>query len=221
MVYGNVLMAAQPHPSLGVTLIGRSSSSFTRVARIFAAELGVPYAFEVVRDLKSLEVEQYGGNPALKLPSLRTANATWFGALNICRELARASSRALHVVWPEALEEPVLANFQELVLHAMATEVGLIMSSLPNEPTETQHRGKMTRSLQNSLSWLDAHVQQVLAALPAERDLSYLEVCLFCLMAHLDFRDVLPTAPYPMLVEFSRAFGTRPACRETAFHFDS
>jgi glutathione S-transferase len=202
------------------TIVGRSSSSFTRVSRIFAAELGVPYTLEVVRDLQSLEVEAYGGNPALKVPSLRTPSGTWFGALNICRELARISLRALHVVWPEVLERPLLANMQELTLHAMATEVGLIMSGPPAEGAETPSRVKMRLSLHNTLSWLDAHATQALDALPAERQLSYLETCLFCLVTHLEFRNVLPTAPYPTLVAFSQRFGGRASCTETAFRFD-
>ena len=49
------------------TLIGRSSSSFTRIARIFAAELGISYAFDLVLELKSLDPQDYGGNPALKV----------------------------------------------------------------------------------------------------------------------------------------------------------
>jgi glutathione S-transferase len=203
------------------TIIGRSSSSFTRVARIFAAELDVPYNLEVVRDLRSVEIETYGGNPALKVPSLRTPNSTWFGALNICRELARVSKRELRIIWPEALELPLLANMQELTLHAMASEVGLIMSSLPEEPTETSHRGKMSRSLHNTLLWLDTHASQALAALPDERHFSYLETCLFCLVTHLEFRKLVPTAPYPALAAFCQRFGQRPSCEETGFRFDA
>lgn len=176
---------------------------------------------EVVVDLKSLEVESYGGNPALKVPSLRTPAGIWFGALNICRELARLSERKLRVVWPEALEQPLLANMQELTLHAMATEVGLIMSSQPEPPGDTFQRGKMGRSLHNSLSWLDAHAEQALAALPPDRDLSYLEVCLFCLVTHLEFRQVAPTAPYRALVTFCQRFGQRTSCEETGFRFDA
>jgi glutathione S-transferase len=203
------------------TIIGRSSSSFTRVVRIFATELAVPYTLDVVRDLKSVEIDSYGGNPALKVPSMRTPNSTWFGALNICRALARISNRQLSIVWPEALEHPLLANMQELVLHAMATEVGLIMSSLPDEPTETSHRDKMSRSLHNTLLWLDTHAPQVLAALPEERDLSYLETCLFCLITHLEFRKLVPTAPYSSLAVFCQRFGRRPSCEETEFRFDA
>lgn len=202
------------------TIIGRSSSSFTRTVRIFAAELAVPYAFEIVRDLQSMSVEDYGGNPALKLPSLRTPQATWFGSLNICRELARLAERPRHLVWPESLAQPLLANAQELVLQAMSTEVGLIMSGLAGQP-DTPHRRKMARSLDNVLSWLDAHLEQTLAALPRERDVSYLEVTLFCLIDHLDFRKVVSTAPHAQLTAFRDAFGTRAACRETEYRFDT
>jgi glutathione S-transferase len=202
-------------------IIGRSSSTFTRVARIFAAELAVPYTLDVVRDLGSVELETYGGNPALKVPSLRTPNGTWFGALNACRELARLSTRELCIVWPEALDQPLLANMLELTLHAMATEVGLIMSSLPKEPAETMHRAKMHASLHHTLSWLDTHLQQVLAALPADRHLSYLETCLFCLVTHLEFRNVAPIAPYPALATFCENLALRPSCQGTEFRFDT
>ncbi|HEX2871408.1 MAG TPA: glutathione S-transferase N-terminal domain-containing protein [Polyangiaceae bacterium] len=203
------------------TIVGRSSSSFTRVARIFAEELGVPYRLQVVPDLKSLEVDDYGGNPALKVPSLRSGDTTWFGALSICRELARISARSSRIVWPEELAQPLLANAQELVLHAMSTEVGLIMSGTGEQAPDSPHRVKLTQSLINSLSWLDANVGAALAALPAERDLSYLEVTLFCLVTHLDFRKVLPTAPHLELSAFRRVFGARPAALSTEYRFDA
>ena len=206
--------------STPLTLIGRSSSTFTRVCRIFATELGLPHGFEVVRNLASLDAQDYGGNPALKVPSLRTPQATWFGSLNVCRELVRIANGRSRVVWPEALEQPLLANLQELVLQSMSTEVGLIMSSMAAQPIDTFHRAKMIQSLTNTLSWLDANVGLALAALPPERDLSYLEVSLFCLVAHLDFRGVLTTAPYSELVAFTERFGARPACAATEYQFD-
>jgi glutathione S-transferase len=206
--------------STPLTLIGRSSSTFTRVARIFATELGLAHELEVVRDLASLDAREYGGNPALQVPSLRTAQATWFGSLNVCRELVRLAGGRSRVVWPEALEQPLLANMQELVLQAMSTEVGLIMSRIAAQPIDTFHRAKMTQRLANTLSWLDAHVGPALAALPPERELSYLEVTLFCLVAHLDFRNVMSTAPYSELTAFGQRFGARPACAATEYQFD-
>jgi glutathione S-transferase len=208
-----------PSDAFRPTLIGRSSSSFTRVTRVFAAELGLAYHFRVVPDLASLEPADYGGHPALKLPALEAPEGTWFGSVNICRAFARRASIALRVVWPEALVEPITANAQELTLAAMSTEVALIMSSLGGK-AEGPHAVKMQKSLVDTLTWLDRHVERVLAALPANRDLSYLEVALFCLVTHLEFRSVVPVTPYPALGAFSQRFAERPSAEQTAYRFD-
>jgi len=202
-------------------IIGRSSSHFTRTTRIFAAELRIDCSFRVVRDLMSSDPEDYGGNPALKIPSLQTSRGVWFGALNICRELWRRSSLRPRVVWPEELDQPVLANAQELVLQAMATEVSLIMSGLGGTGDGSPHQAKMRTGLINMMSWLEENARSVLAALPPERDLSFLEVTLYCLVSHLEFRGVLPTASYSELNEFCQRFATRASIRETTYRFDT
>ena len=201
-------------------IIGRSSSSFTRITRIFASELGVEYELRVVRDLMSSNVRDYAGNPALKLPILQASTGTWFGALNICRALALGSTRELHIVWPEDLREPVLANAQELTVHALATEVALIMSKLGGDVDGVSHQSKMRASLLNVLDWLDANAGGILAGLPGARQLSYLEVALFCLVTHLEFRDVVPVAQYRELTAFCRLFAERASARATPYCFD-
>jgi glutathione S-transferase len=203
-------------------IFGRSSSHFTRVTRIFAAELGVDYTFHVVSDLMSSNPDDYGGNPALRLPTLRTPRGgLWFGALNICRELERQSTHTLRITWPEDLDQPLLANAQELVTQAIATEVALILGKLGTGGDGSPHQAKLRKSLLNMMSWLEANAGPTLAALATDRSLSYLEVTLFCLVTHLEFRDVLPVAPYPQLNEFCRRFGARPSIEETMYRFDS
>jgi glutathione S-transferase len=204
-----------------LTLIGRSSSHFTRVARIFAAELAVPYDFQILRDIMSRDPADYAGNPALKLPALRTPRGVWFGSLNICRELARASSQNLRIVWPEQLHDPLPSNAQELVVQAMSTEVGLIMGKAAGNRDDHAHHVKMTESLKRTLAWLEEHVPDVLRVLPAERDVSYLEVALFCLLTHLPFRQVLPTDGYAKLSDFRDQFATRASAQATPYHFDT
>ena len=201
-----------------LVLVGRSSSHFTRVTRIFAAELGLELALQVVPDLTSLEASDYGGNPALRLPTLRTPEGDWYGSLGICRELWRRSGSALRVSWPETLSTSLLANAQELVTQAMASEVALIMARAAGTPASSL--SKQEKSLHNLLGWLDSHVDPVLAALPAESQLSYLEVTLFCLVAHLEFRAVLPLDPYARLQLARDRFGERASARRTEFHFD-
>lgn len=200
-------------------LIGRSSSHFTRVARVVAAEMGVEYSFEIVPDLLSADAASYGGNPALRLPVLRTERGTWFGAQNICRELARRSPSSFHMIWPEDLQGPLLANAQELILQSMSTEVTLIMLSLNGSSEDTEYGAKQRTSLMNMLEWLDEHVDQILSALP-QRDLSFLEVTLFCLFTHLEFREVIPVSPYAQLGKFSAAFGRRASAIDTLYRFD-
>jgi len=203
-----------------LTIVGRSTSHFTRVARIFAAESGLAYSFEVVRDLRLSEEGTYAGNPALRVPILRTPRGTWFGSLNICRELWRRASAPPRMIWPENLEEPLLANAQELVVQAMSTEVTLLMSRLFGARDEDAHLLKLHRSLGNTLEWLERHVEEALAQLPANRDSSYLELTLYCLVRHLPFRDVMSTDPYVRLNDFCRNLEARPSVRDTAYRVD-
>lgn len=214
-------MSAAPEELAKPVIIGRSSSHFTRITRIFAAELGVDYSFEIVPDLMSSDAAVYGGNPALRMPILRTSRGVWFGSLNICRELSRQSKRKLRTIWPEDLDQALLANAQELVLQAMATEVTLVMARLAGVSDSSGYQVKLRNSLVNILSWLEDNVGGVLAALPPDRDLSYLEVALFCLCTHLEFREVLPTAHYLELNKFCQHFATRASAKETIYRFDT
>jgi glutathione S-transferase len=213
-------MSAAHEENTSPVIIGRSSSHFTRIARIFAAELGVDYTFQVVRDLMSSNPEDYGGNPALRIPVLRTPQGNWFGALNISRELWRRSSSRPRVVWPEDLDKPLLANAQELALQSMAAEVSLIMDKAAGVSETSTHDAKLRKGLLNMMAWLEENVSAALAALPPQRDLSYLEVTLFCLVTHLEFREVLPTASYSELNRFRQQFETRASAQATTFRFD-
>lgn len=201
-------------------LHGRSSSHFTRIARIFAAELAIDYEFHVVRDLMSADPDDYGGNPALKLPTLHSDNGTWFGSLAICRELERHSGIGLDIVWPEDLHLALLANAQEMTLQAMATEVGLIMGKASGIAADNAHQAKMRASLLGTMAWLERNATATLAALAPERDLSYLEVSLFCLLEHLEFREVLALDEYAALRAFGQRFAARTSAQSTAFRFD-
>lgn len=202
-------------------LYGRSSSHFTRVARLFAAEAEVAIEFVPVRDLMSLNPDDYGGHPALKLPTLHTEAGLWFGSLPICRELVACSDTHLHVLWPEDLTRPVAANAQELVLTAMGTGVSLILGKTTGVPADNAHQAKLRASLLGAMEWLELNAGRAIATLAPDRDLSYLEVTLFCLVEHLAFREVLALDDYPELVAFAQRFGARSSAKATAYRFDA
>jgi glutathione S-transferase len=201
-------------------LYGRSSSHFTRIVRIFAAEMEVPLEFVLIRDLMSQDAADYGDNPALKMPTLESPDGSWFGSLGICRELARHHELNLDVVWPDQLESALACNAQELVLQAMSTEVAIVMGKSSGVPADNAHQAKLRASLLGALGWLEDNAGAAIATLPHERDLSFLEVSLFCLVEHLPFRDVLDTTPYPNLRAIAARFAQRSSAKATPFRFD-
>jgi glutathione S-transferase len=201
-------------------LFGRSSSHFTRIPRIFAAELQIDHEFRPIPDLMSVEPDDYGGHPALKMPTLHTDEGIWFGSLPICRELAACSELNLDIVWPEDLQRPVAANAQELVLTAMASEVALVMGKASGVAADNAHQAKLHAGLLGAMEWLELNGARAIATLAPERDLSFLEVSLFCLAEHLEFREVLSLDPYPALREFAQRFAARSSAKATGFKFD-
>jgi glutathione S-transferase len=202
-----------------LTLVGRSSSHFTRTARIFALELGVQHTFRPVFDITSLEAADYAGNPALKVPILVDDDGPLFGTENICHDLVRRSGQSSHVVMRGGVRDRVVANAEELTLHVMSAEVSLIMAKVAGDARLAPP--KVSRSIENSLRHLDANVDAMLAALPADRALSFVEVALFCVLTHLPFREVMDVAPWARLGDFSRRFGERDSARRTEYRFDA
>lgn len=201
-------------------LVGRSSSHFTRLARLFAEELGVACTFTPLHDLASRDPSDYAGNPALKLPVLVLPDGPVFGAENICRTLAALAPSPRRIVWTEHLPDLRARNAQELIWHGMGAQVQLIFGmQVARLPAESIYFAKAADGFRNALAWLDANLEAVLRGLPP-RELSVLEASLFCLIEHLVFRDTLPVAGYRHLVAFADAFRERPAAQRTAYAFD-
>ncbi|MDP2269204.1 MAG: glutathione S-transferase family protein [Archangium sp.] len=203
-------------------LIGRRSSHFTRVALVFAHELGVPVELIPVHDITATDSEIFAGNPALKIPTLRRDGSLVFGTENICRSIAEQADPKLRVVWPEELRTDLSRNAQELTWHCMSAQVQLVFGTVVGKlPADNVYFAKGRAGFEGALRWLESNVDAALAALPVERTVSLFEVTLFCLLEHLRFRDTLPVAPYPALARFVNAFGARASARETAYRFDA
>jgi glutathione S-transferase len=202
-----------------LVLVGRSSSHFTRLARIFALELAVPHVFRPVLDMTSPDAGTYADNPALKIPVLVDREGPLFGVENICRELVHRSEMEGKVVLRGAVQDRVVANAEEMTLHAMSAEVTLIMGKMAGD--ERAISPKVRRSLENAVGWLNGHVDRIQGALPGERALSFVETALFCLVTHLPFRQILDVSPYAELAAFCERFGTRASATQTAYRFDA
>jgi glutathione S-transferase len=203
-----------------ICIVGRSSSHFTRLVRIFALELGVACEFAPVYDLSSLDARDYAGNPALKLPVLRIDEVSIFGAENICRALAELAPEHPRIVWPEDVRDAQARNAQELVWHAMQAQVQLgFGTQIAKLPVDSVYFVKAATGMQNALEWLDEKVQEVIDDLPPH-DLSMLEATLFCLVEHVEFRATVSLTPYGRLTAFALGFGQRPSAQQTPYVFD-
>jgi glutathione S-transferase len=200
-------------------IVGRSSSHFTRVTRVFAHELQVPHTFRPVLDLTSLDQDAYAGHPALKVPALVDERGSLFGSENICREIVRRSTTRSRVVMRGEVDDRTVQNAEELTVHVMTAEVSLILAKLAGD--DRLAPPKVTRSIENSLDYLDAHVDVVITTLPAERVLSFVEVGLFCVVRHLPFREIMDVSRWSRLAAFCDRFGERPSAKATEYRFDS
>ena len=205
-----------------VRIVGRSSSLFTRMPLIFAEELAVSYELVPIYDMTELGPEVYAGNPALKLPILRTNDSTLFGAQNICHAIAERADRPARIVWPEELRDDLSRNAQELVWHCMAAQVQIVFGTLICQlPADNLYFAKARSGVEGALQWLDANLPGTLRALPSPRDLSLFEVSLFCLIDHFMFRPTVAVEQYASLVLFTEEFSARPSAKRTIYKFDA
>jgi glutathione S-transferase len=202
-------------------IVGRRSSHFTRLTRIFAEELGVTYEIVPIYDMTVRNPEVYADNPALKLPILRMQDSVLFGTENICRAIAERAECPAQVVWPEQLRGNVSRNAQEMVWHCMATQVQIVFGTIVSKlPSDNSYFDKARSGFEGALTWLNAHLADALHALPESRSLSLFEASLFCLIDHLRFRKTVPFEKYTVLESFAREFAGRPSAQRTPYQFD-
>lgn len=201
-------------------IIGRQSSHYTRMVRMVAEELGLSYEFTPVFDLLSGDAADYAGNPALKLPILRRDGEAIYGSANICRALARAAGREGDVVWPEDADTPLLMNAHEILTHAMSAQVDVVIHEIVAQRPPDKASRKRRRSFLNCLQWLDDHLETVRRELP-EGDVRLFEIGLYCLLAHLPFRNPVDLSDMRRLTRFEEEFGQRQSARATPYRFDA
>ena len=205
-----------------IVVHGRQSSHYTRLVRLFAHELDVPVELAPIHALLSDDPATFAGNPALKLPALRDGDAVVWGSANACRWLARRSAVGEDaVVWPEDATSPRAMNAHELVAHAMAAQVEVVFHEIVAQRPPDDASRKRRASLESTLDWLDANVDDVRAARPAAA-VYWLDLALFALLEHFPFRNPsIGLAHRPALRAFASAFAERPSARATPYVFDA
>jgi glutathione S-transferase len=203
----------------GIHLFGRRGSHFTRVAAIAAIELGIDYQFHQINDLASLSAEDYGGHPALKLPTLHVDNSLVFGTDNICRKLNEISStKTPKVIQCDEISETRHRNGQELIWHAMSVQVQLYMGSrIAKLPQENIYFLKLQQSLLGALQWVETDLNGIISAIPSPRNVSIFEISLFCLFKHLIYRPTIKIDSLTKIARFADDFSQRRSAKMTEY----
>ncbi len=202
-------------------IIGRRSSHYTRMVRLLAEELGVDYALRPIHDLLSEDPAVFAGNPALKLPAVRQGDTVVWGSHHACRLIARsAPDGEARVFWPEQAQTALLMNAHEVLAHVMAAQVEVVFHEIVSRrPPDATSRKRRT-SLMLCLEWLDRHLDDIHAALPAQR-IALFDLGLYALLEHLPFRNPIDLSPMPHLIDFVAAFGERASAQATPYVFDA
>src|SRR5690606_14096984 len=142
------------------------------------------------------------------------------GTLNICRTIARHAGRSQDVYWPEDADTPLLMNAHELLAHAMAAQVEVVLHEVVMQRPPDPASAKRRDSLLACLAWLDAQLEPVLQAV-RQKPVSWLEPALFALLAHIPFRNPLDIALLQRLAAFAEEFAARPSAQATPYRFDA
>ncbi len=156
-------------------------------------------------------------------PTLHVGSSRILGTENICRRLAELAGRSRdpRVVLSEHVESDLVRGGQELVWQAMGAQVQLRMGiAIAKLPADSPFFVKTRAGMVGALTWLDQHLEQLLALLPAPRDLSVFEIALFSLIEHLRFQPTLPLEAFVELRDFADAFSGRESAKRTTFRFD-
>lgn len=207
--------------STTLEIVGRRSSHYTRLVRLLAHELDVPYALRPIHDLLSEDPAVYAGNPALKLPAARLGETTVWGSLNACRLVAVAANDGeARVFWPEQARGALLMNAHEVLAHVMAAQVEVVFHEIVSRRPPDATSRKRRASLMLCLQWLDRHLDAIHAALPTDR-IALFDLGLYALLEHLPFRNPIDLSPMPQLVGFVATFGVRASAQATPYVFDA
>lgn len=211
-------------PTTPLVLYARRSSHMSRVVLLFATELGLAYTLQPVLNLLSQRSEDFGGNPALKVPTLQHQGESYFGALNCCRQLWKLAQPQPAVLWPEQMTTPLLQNAFETIQNGMSSEVALILHEPKERALHSSNDGlaKTRAGLVGGLHWLEQRLPAILTSLSSTpTKLDFVTIQLFCYLEHLEWRGVQSLADFPGLQSFRGTYGQRAAARATTYQFDS
>lgn len=189
-----------------LTLFGSITSPYVRRLRIWLAENSIQYTFTNLNIFDKDEREWLKSiNPTNKIPMIKLNNEVIFDSSVIQRYLAQYYQKQT-LNWQQE-------NTLTVINSANDSLVELLICQRSGLDTA---QDVLFFNLQNE------RIEQVLNSLESETsschyaEFGYLEICLFCLLDWILFRDLVSLSPYPNLLAFHQHYANRASCINTA-----
>jgi glutathione S-transferase len=193
-----------------LTLVGTPLSHFTRKIRILLHELGIPFHFEVARNLLEMDAARYGQNPLMRVPTLIDGDLWLIESDHIARHIVatRAPHDPCNVLTPAAVDLNRLA----VVNGIMAHEVTIILAARGGLDDVMSHTyfQKLGNAITSGLTWLDRQID-------SEREsLDYVDVATICMWDHLVHYALIPgLQSFQRITERVARFSARDSVAQT------
>jgi glutathione S-transferase len=196
---------------MSLQVIGTPLSHFTRKVRIVLMEIGVPFEFVRAPGVLVAAPEAYGGNPLMRVPTLRDGDVTLFDSDHIARYVVRRHDGGDRL---GVLDESVQGlNRMALINGVMANEVVIILAKRGGlEGIEgVAYFQKLGAAIDLALDEIDRGVEV------EAHGFDYRDVALVCMWQHLEHYQLrADLARYTRIAARVARLAERPSVAATA-----
>jgi glutathione S-transferase len=191
-------------------LIGTPLSHFTRKIRILLHELGIPFDFELARNLLEADAARYGQNPLMRVPTLIDGDLWVIESDHIARHIVmtRAPHDPFHVLTPAVADLNRLAVINGIMAH----EVTIILAARGGLTDVMSHTyfQKLGSAITAGLTWLDRDIDS------GRESFDYVDVATICMWEHLVHYAIIPGLHgFQRIAERVARFSTRQSVAHT------
>lgn len=185
-------------------LHGTPASHFTRKLRILLSEIGIQYEFVRTPSVLSLNCDDYGRNPLLRVPFFEDGDVAMWESDSIARYVARKYDPAdRFTVLSESVQD---ANIQSVINSTMSNEVVLLLTERSGgDITGIPYMQKLDSAIHSGLAYLEEVVTK------REASYDYRDISLICLWDHLVHNQWKGLEQYPRIQAHVSRFAVRPA----------
>lgn len=168
-------------------------SHFSRKVRLLLDFYSVPYEIKDIGQVTQNEIQKFGGNPLMTVPTLEDGDTWLIESDHIAQYLvSKVDANDQFKVFTRDLSD---LNIRAILNGMMASEVKLILAKRTGVPIEQySYFDKSLNSIRQAMAWLEENAQKF-----STDAITYRELHLVCAWDHLEYYEILPMNSYGRL----------------------